>query len=280
MFSCNHTKNSIRCGYPAEFLELAQIPPTPLVIPFPTLVGVEHRAARLFDHRCSFASDHRRKALVGHPSKEFDMKTTSTTVALPAQLRTTIGKGLGALRREGTVPARIYGHGASVPIQLEERILLRQRELHQLAGVIELAIEGQTEHENVLVSHIDFKPGTGRMQHVDFIRVLMNEPIHARVPLHFIGESEAARLNNGVVIPLIEAIDVTSLPKDLPDSVTVDISKLTTLDLILHASDIDLPAGVTLRISPDEAIAKVQAQRGATAAETAAAATAVPEKEA
>lgn len=192
------------------------------------------------------------------------MKTTATTVALPAQLRTTIGKGLGALRREGTVPARIYGHGASIAIQMEERLLLRQRELHQLAGVIELAIEGQAEHENVLVSHIDIKPGSGRMLHVDFIRVLMNEPIHARVPLHFTGESEAARLNNGVVIPLMEAIDVTSLPNDLPDAVTLDISKLTSLELILHASDITLPAGVTLHISPDEAVAKVQVTRGGT----------------
>ena len=204
--------------------------------------------------------------------ERISMKHAAEPVTLAVQVRTTIGKGLLKLRKLGSVPANIYGHGASVAIQIDERTVMRLHELHKLVGVMELKVEGQTAAETVLVQRIAVSPRTGKMQHIDFFRLAMDEEIHTRVPLHLVGESPITRANQGVVLPLIEAIEVICLPGAIPASVSVDVSQLTRLDMVLHAHDIILPPGVRLGISPDESIAKAQGQRGEVSAPVAEAA--------
>jgi large subunit ribosomal protein L25 len=100
--------------------------------------------------------------------------------------------------------------------------------------------------------------------------------VHTHVPLQFTGESLLVRANQAAIIPLIESVAITCLPGHIPSNVTVDVSQLTRLDTVLHARDISLPQGVTLNISPDEPVAKVQTQRGEAAKADATAETAAP----
>lgn len=185
-----------------------------------------------------------------------------TQIQLLAEPRTVQGKKVRQLRRVGVLPGRIFGHGESVLVQVDERTFQRMRELHQTAGLLTLTISGQKQPETVMVTHIEHEPKTAKMLHIDFARVLMNEAIHSRVPLHMVGTSPAAKETNGVLIPLIEAVEIECLPGDLPDFLELDVSKITALDVILHASDIKLPKGVKLLISDDEAVVKVQPPRG------------------
>ena len=188
--------------------------------------------------------------------------TTKTQVTLQAEPRTVQGKQVRQLRREGVLPARIFGHGDSLMVQVDERTVQRMRETHQTAGLITLNISGQKLPETVMITHIEHEPKTAKMLHIDFARVVMNEVIHSRVPLRLVGESLAAKNSGGALIPLLEAIEIECLPGNLPDSLNLDVSILTSMDMVLHASDITLPAGVKLLIHADEAVVKVQALRG------------------
>jgi large subunit ribosomal protein L25 len=189
---------------------------------------------------------------------------TKKQVTLTAQPRTVMRKHVRALRRQGILPAHIYGHGASVPVQVDARTFERLRETHQTTGVITLAIAGQTQPETVLVRHIDHEPKTGKMLHIDFARVLMHETIHAHVPLHVVGVAPAAKETGGTVLVLLETIEIECLPGDLPDALTVDATKLTALDVVLRVSDISVPPGVKVLDAPDEVVVKVEPPRVST----------------
>lgn len=191
---------------------------------------------------------------------------TKTKVTLQAEPRTIQGKQVRQLRRQGVLPARIFGHGDSLMVQVDERTVLRLRETHQTAGLITLTITGQKLPETVMITHIEQEPKSAKMLHIDFARVLMNEAIRSRVPLHLVGESPAAKSSGGALIPLLEAIEIECLPGDLPEFLNLDVSKLISMDVVLHASDITLPEGVKLLIHADEAVVKVQALRGEAAA--------------
>ena len=186
-----------------------------------------------------------------------------TQVTLQAEPRTDMGKHTGKLRREGKIPARIYGHGDSVPVQLDARTFERLRETHQTAGVVYLALTGSKQPETVVVRHIEHEPRSGKILHIDFFRVRMNERMRGRVPLRLVGESPAARLNGGSVLTLLEALEIESLPGDLPSALEVDAAQLATTDAVIHAGDIALPSGVMLVTDAAEPVAKVQLLRGA-----------------
>lgn len=198
---------------------------------------------------------------------------TKTRVTLAAQPRTVLGKQVKALRRQGFVPANIFGHGVSTPVQVDARVFERLRDTHQTAGLIDLHIPDM-QPETVLIRHIARRPKTGHIEHIDFLRVRMNETLTAKVSLHISGESPAAKVSKGMVLLLTESVEIEALPGDLPEYLTVDASKLTGMDTVLKAGDLELPAGVKLRTGVDESIAKVQPPRGEAEAETPAAAVA------
>ena len=184
---------------------------------------------------------------------------TKVRTRLEAEPRTIFGNQNKALRRTGKIPANIFGHGDATPIQIDEDTFTRMRDKHLTAGLIDLVVAGKTE--TVLVRHLDHRPKTGKVQHVDFMRVVMTESIHARVPVHIVGESQAAKLSGGVTLLLLETVEIDALPGDLPDALTIDASKMTEMDVILHAGDIALPQGVTLLTDATEAVLKVQPLR-------------------
>jgi large subunit ribosomal protein L25 len=191
----------------------------------------------------------------------FTLLPTLSAQVLSVQPRISMGHGVKALRRSGAIPANIFGHGASLAIQIDNGDLRRWQAHNRLVGVLNLAIAEQNPIM-VLVHRVTISPRDGTVQHVDFFRLAHNELVHTHVPLQFVGESSIARANQAAVIPLLESIAITGLPHHLPAMVEVDMSRLTRLDTVLHARDIQLPPGITLNISPDEPIAKIQTQRG------------------
>ncbi len=96
---------------------------------------------------------------------------------------------------------------------------------------------------------------------MDFRRIELSHPIKARVPLHVIGDAPAVKVYNGVLLHLIETVEVEALPANLPDAVTIDISGLVELNTSLTAKDIIAPAQVTVLLAPDEQVVAVKAPR-------------------
>lgn len=183
-------------------------------------------------------------------------------VTFPARKRDVMGKAVKRLRRQGLIPGNIYGHGrASVPIQLDAHEFELFLHRHAATTLLRLSLDGGGAPETALVRHVQHEPRTGAIQHVDFLHVELSEPIRARVPLRLEGESPAVRAGDGVLLHLMDAIEVEALPTNLPSALTLDVSGLAEVKAALHVRDITLPRGVKLLTDPDELVVKIDPAR-------------------
>jgi large subunit ribosomal protein L25 len=181
-------------------------------------------------------------------------------ITLEIEPRSVLGKQVRRLRREGILPANIYGHGRpSRTVQINSLEFRKLLNAHGGSRVIQLRLNGASEP--ALVRHIEREPKTGKIQHVDFLHVEMNVKLRARVPVRVVGEAPAVKAHNGVMLHLADTVEVECLPADLPEALEVDVSGLEELDVPVLVSDIKLPRNVTLLTDSAEQLAKVVATR-------------------
>lgn len=157
-------------------------------------------------------------------------------------------QGTGAsrrLRNAGKAPGIVYG-GAAEPqlIELDHNALffaLKKEAFH--SSVLDMEVNGSTS--KVLLRDVQYHPFRQQVLHVDFQRVDENTRLHLKVPVHYKGaeESEAVKLDNCLVNPVVNELDVESLPKDLPEFIEVDLSGLKKGQTVT-LKDIKLPRGV------------------------------------
>ena len=182
--------------------------------------------------------------------------------------RSVLRKHVKRLRREGIIPANIYGrHEPSQALQVDSHTFERFLAGHPLTRVVNLQVDSHGGTLNALVRHISRSPRTGKVLHIDFLRVSMSEPITMRVPVRLTGEAPAVKVEGGVLLHLLDTIEVEALPADLPNSLELDISKLMELDASLHVRDLAVPAKITLLSDPEEPVVKVIAPRAVLAGE-------------
>lgn len=182
--------------------------------------------------------------------------------------REATGKAAKNLRKAGLLPANIYGHHEdSQAIQIEVREFERVLRLHAATGLINLRQSGDGAVQTALIRHVQHDPRSGKPIHVDFFRVSMNERLAVKVALHFVGEAPGVKNEGGVLLHLLDTIEVEGMASDLPEFIEVDISSLTEIDSILHAGDVKLPDGFTLNTDANEGVAKVAATRAEKAEE-------------
>ncbi|HVB25838.1 MAG TPA: 50S ribosomal protein L25 [Ktedonobacteraceae bacterium] len=189
--------------------------------------------------------------------------------------REATGKAAKNLRKVGLLPANIYGHHEnSQAIQIEVREFERILRLHAATGLINLRQSGDGAVQTALIRHVQHDPRSGKPIHIDFFRVSMNERLSVKVALHFVGEAPGVKNEGGVLLHLLDTIEVEGMASDLPEFIEVDISSLTEIDSILHAGDVKLPEGFTLNTDANEGVAKIAATRAEKAEEAEGAATA------
>lgn len=175
---------------------------------------------------------------------------------IDAQPRTLTGKKVGALRREGFVPATVYGpKSAPVNIQIPYRPL--EVALLKAGGsnLIDITTDGKTH--TVLVREVQRNPITRKILHVDFFELDLTQRLRTDVPLQLVGESPAVAAKLGVLITGPTSLHVELLPSQLMDHIAVDISVLTEVGQSIHVSDIKVEEGVVILNDPDELIARV-----------------------
>ncbi len=177
------------------------------------------------------------------------------------------GKGASRrLRRAASIPAIVYGgKSAPQPIQLDhEKIWIAQQSEWFYASILNLDIDGKVEQ--VLLRDMQRHPFKQIILHLDFQRVDANQTLRAKVPLHFLNEdkSSAGKAADVVVLHELNDVEVSCLPKDLPEFIEVDLSELTVGDII-HLSELKLPAGVELpelKLGKEHDVAVVIAKHG------------------
>jgi large subunit ribosomal protein L25 len=159
-----------------------------------------------------------------------------THLELSAEPRDVFGKHVKRLRREGIIPANIYGHGASRAIQAPARALDRLLASGGRTGVIAIAVDGRSE--TALLKGLQRDPRSGQIIHADFQAVSMDQEVTSVVPIRFVGESEAVTRLDGVMTHPRTELHVTARAADLPDAVEVDVSVITDLHGAIHVSDL------------------------------------------
>ena len=167
---------------------------------------------------------------------------------LIADYREDQGKGASRrLRREGKVPAIIYGAGRPPrSLSFDHHKVIRQLENESFYSSV-LNIKVGDKSQAAIVKDIQRHPAKRVIMHMDFQRIVEDEAIKMNVPLHFIGEDVAVgvKQGGGKVSHLRTDVEIVCLPKDLPEYLDVDVSELE-LDAMLYLSDIKLPEGVEI----------------------------------
>lgn len=172
------------------------------------------------------------------------------------------GKATKRLRKAGIIPANIFGHKEeSQTVQVNATAFEALRRARGATGLISLRMPGSDRAQTVLVRRVQRDPRSGKILHIDFSRVSLTERITMKLPLRLVGEAPAVKEENGVLLHLLDALEVECTASDIVEYLEVDVSPLTEIDAMLHAEDVQLPANFTLITDPKEGIAKVAATR-------------------
>jgi len=186
---------------------------------------------------------------------------TSARPSLAAEPREVTGKKVAALRRDGRLPAVVFGHGEdseSVSIDTHEFEQLRR---HVGANsLIDLSVHG-AKARPVLVHGVQVHPVNRRPLHVDLFLVRMTEELTVDVRLVATGTSRAVEDDNGTLLHPTEHVRIKALPDHLPESIEYSIDSLVDFDAVIKVADLAIPDDVTLLTDPEEIVAKVQAPR-------------------
>ncbi len=188
----------------------------------------------------------------------------SDTLTLPAETRERAGKGASrALRREGRVPAVVYG-GKEEPlaIHVEAKELIRQLGTgHFLNSVVEIAVG--TTKVRTLPKDVAFHPVTDRPLHVDFLRLSADAKVNVNVPVIFVNEEASPGLKRGGVLNIVRhELELVCESDKIPDDIAIDVTGFDLGDSI-HISHVTLPAGSVSAITGrDFTIATIIAPSG------------------
>ena len=167
---------------------------------------------------------------------------------LVAELREDQGKGASRrLRREGKVPAIIYGAGRPPRnLAFEHNKVIKELENEAFYSSI-LNIKVGDKSQAAVVKDIQRHPSKRQIMHLDFQRIVEDEKIRMNVPIHFVGEDVAVgvKQGGGSISRLMTDVEVSCLPKDLPEFFEVDVAEMDLNDM-LHLSDIKVPEGVEI----------------------------------
>jgi len=167
---------------------------------------------------------------------------------LIAELREDQGKGASRrLRHQGKVPAIIYGAGRPPrSLMFDQNKVFKQLENEAFYSSI-LNIKVGDKSQAAILKDLQRHPAKHMIMHIDFQRIVDDVEIKMNVPLHFIGEDIApgVKVGGGNVSHLMNDVEISCLPKDLPEFLEVDVSELE-LDAMLNLTDIKLPKGVEI----------------------------------
>ncbi len=163
------------------------------------------------------------------------------------------------LRKKGEIPAVFYGAGkknTSISVSTLEFKKIWRQAGESSAVVVKTA----TDNIDALIHEVQVDPVTDEPIHADFLAIDMTKKIKVKVPLEFEGISNAVKNGIGNLVKVLYEIEIEALPKDLPQHLTVDISKLETLQDNVFVSDIKLPTGVVAITGLDDVVVSVVEQ--------------------
>jgi large subunit ribosomal protein L25 len=183
-----------------------------------------------------------------------------TNHQINAEIRNVFGRKVKHLRREGLIPATVYGKGFEpISVQTSCTEFEKVYDIVGESGLVNLIIGKDTWP--VLFRNPQYHPVDGSLMHIDCYKVNLKEKITTFVPIELVGESPAVKAGN-ILVPVTEEIEVEALPTDLPESITVDIAVLENLDSMITVADLNVNRSkVEILTDAEQVIVKVEEPR-------------------
>lgn len=180
-------------------------------------------------------------------------------LSLKAQERIILGKQVKKLRRDGIIPAHVFGNKVDT-----EHISVNETEFKKVydqageTGLVDLKI-GSEKVRPVMVRAIQLDPVSSRLLHIDFYQVNLSEKVKVYVPIELVGEEpESVHLGEAVVLQILNEVEVEALPADLIDKIDVDTSSLKSIDDAITVNDLSYDRSkLTILADPEEVVVKL-----------------------
>ncbi|MFP4643393.1 MAG: 50S ribosomal protein L25/general stress protein Ctc [Spirochaetales bacterium] len=180
--------------------------------------------------------------------------------SLTAEIREARKKGAARkLRRQGRIPAVVYGHEESIPVSIDAQEFTR--EFKHISESTIITLEAGEKTFDVLIKDYQVDVLKNRVLHLDFFEITAGQSLTTHVPVHVHGSPVGEREGGILEHPLYE-VEIECLPKNIPEDLKVDVSNLGIGDSI-HVSDIAVPEGVKILTSEDQIVALVSAPQAA-----------------
>jgi len=185
-------------------------------------------------------------------------------VKIKSLLRKESGKEASKkIRREGFIPAVIYGRGFNVPVKLSRFSLTALRAIHfSESTVIDMVIEGYRDNSskiNVLIKDIQYNPLTEEVIHIDFVKVSLEEKIRVNIPVVLKGDCKGVK-DGGILEQMLWEVEVEALPLEIPEKIELNVSSLEIGDS-LHVKDISFDKNIKVIEDASETIVTVVAKQ-------------------
>ncbi len=164
---------------------------------------------------------------------------------LNAETRTILGKKVKKIRRDGLLPANVYGKGLnSIPLQVKLPDFQSVYKQVGETGLVELVADGQTHP--VLIKNLQMDYLNNIPLHADFYQVNLKEKVKAMVPIELIGEAKAVAEKIGVILQTLSEVEIEALPDRIPEHIEANVEKLSEIGAGITVGDLKAPEGVAI----------------------------------
>ncbi|MCL5090758.1 MAG: 50S ribosomal protein L25 [Patescibacteria group bacterium] len=176
-------------------------------------------------------------------------------IKLKVQKREVLGRKVKNLRKEKLVPGNVYGKKIkSFAISLDKDEFLKIYKEAGETSVVKLIVDGEKEERPILIQNIQTNPVSDEVLHVDLRQIILTEKVTANIPVELVGEAPAVAQKLGILIQAINEIEVEALPMDLPESFSVDVSKLVSVGDEVKLSDLSFDRNKVKVTSEDDIV--------------------------
>lgn len=174
------------------------------------------------------------------------------------------GSKPNALRRDGLIPAVLYGHNGaeSVSLTINKKTVETLLKKHAVNNtLIQLNVPDISWSGKTLLREVQVHPWKGNPYHLSFFAVGTQGSVEVEVPLHFVGEAIGVKLEGGILDPVLTTLSVKCSPDSIPETINIDVSGLKLGDA-LHIREIPLPAGAVALGEPEQVVISILAPQG------------------
>lgn len=178
---------------------------------------------------------------------------------LEVQKRKVLGKKVKKLRADNLLPANIYGKKIkSAAVQLDLKTFKTIYQEVGETGVVEVKVKGETKTRLSLIHNVQLDPVTDLPLHVDFRQISLTEKTRVEVPVELSGEAPAEKNGTGILMTILDTLEVEALPADLPEKIIVNVDKLAGVDDMIRVKDISIDEKkIKILTASNEVVARI-----------------------